>query len=204
MGHKIKYGAKFFLKIKFFPYLPTHFFGVMLPETNILFILAQVRYRVASSKVLGRRLRVCAPTSWSLQPQQRYNTALLCSWWSRKSGNAREVKPIMRSAHSWRVSSLACLALASSTCTASGCGGSGGFGAHCRVDCAGAFAGGPLSWMPLPITLLPWGDVWHQGAAAGLGEAELLWLKGGSGCVLVSAALPECESVPRGVGAACT
>ena len=26
MGHKIKYGAKFFLKIKFFPYLPTHFF----------------------------------------------------------------------------------------------------------------------------------------------------------------------------------
>ena len=27
MGHKIKYGAKFFLKIKFFPYLPTHFFG---------------------------------------------------------------------------------------------------------------------------------------------------------------------------------
>ena len=27
MGHKIKYGAKFFLKIKYFPYLPTHFFG---------------------------------------------------------------------------------------------------------------------------------------------------------------------------------
>ena len=40
MGHKIKYGAKFFLKINFFPYLPTHFWGVMLPETNILFILA--------------------------------------------------------------------------------------------------------------------------------------------------------------------
>ena len=27
MGHKIKYGAKFFLKIKYFPYLPTHFLG---------------------------------------------------------------------------------------------------------------------------------------------------------------------------------
>ena len=27
MGHKIKYGAKIFLKINFFPYLPTHFFG---------------------------------------------------------------------------------------------------------------------------------------------------------------------------------
>ena len=40
MGHKIKYGANFFLKINFFPYLPTHFWGVMLPETNILFILA--------------------------------------------------------------------------------------------------------------------------------------------------------------------
>ena len=40
MGHKIKYAAKFYLKIKNFPYLPTHFFGVTLPETNILFILA--------------------------------------------------------------------------------------------------------------------------------------------------------------------
>ena len=37
MGHKIKYGAKFFLKIIFFPYLPTHFWGVMLPETNIIY-----------------------------------------------------------------------------------------------------------------------------------------------------------------------
>ena len=27
MGHKIKYGAKFFLKMKYFPYLPTHFLG---------------------------------------------------------------------------------------------------------------------------------------------------------------------------------
>ena len=41
MGHKIKYGAKFFLKIKFFsPTFRPIVWGVMLPETNILFILA--------------------------------------------------------------------------------------------------------------------------------------------------------------------
>ena len=51
MGHKIKYGAKFFLKIKIFPYLPTHFWGVMLPETNILFILAKSNRWEFSQKI---------------------------------------------------------------------------------------------------------------------------------------------------------
>ena len=93
MGHKIKYGAKIFLKINFFPYLPTHFWGVMLPETNILLILAlhskwsmngshtplSVYLRVIFfgtpyTNPAGRRHKVAAPWNTAL----RYCTDLHC------------------------------------------------------------------------------------------------------------------------------
>ena len=46
-------GAKIFLKIKFFPYLLTHFWGVLLPETNILlYPRIHVVYKAKKKKLL--------------------------------------------------------------------------------------------------------------------------------------------------------
>ena len=42
MGHKIKYGANIFLKIIFFPYLPTHFWHVTGNQHIIYFGLVEI------------------------------------------------------------------------------------------------------------------------------------------------------------------
>ena len=78
MGHKIKYGAKFFLKIKYFPYLPTHFFGghvtgnqhiiyfgliADLPYTVVHYLRVHSNNRIVSHvrELLSVRV-VCMPT----------------------------------------------------------------------------------------------------------------------------------------------
>ena len=77
MGHKIKYGAKFFLKIKYFPYLPTHFLGGHVTGNQHIIYFGLT----SGGKILFKHVQLVKLAKKKMSSVPRYNWIVLIKFY---------------------------------------------------------------------------------------------------------------------------